>query len=303
MTRSATPVLSPWQLHDFADEGFLVLPQICSAIEVAWLHAALIELFRRRAGRTEGRQFDMLGLDTDADQPRQPQILEPSVLVPELLRTAYFQRVATAARQLLGRDAQFSFDHAILKPAGSAAATPWHQDEIHQTQRYLRHRQVSFWLALQHTSMLNGCMRYVPRSNHWPLLPHQPLNGDARLHALECVPGSFDESLAVEVPVHAGSCIAHGSRTLHAALPNFSAQDRIAYILAFIGPPLPGRRQRVAITAGETANRRRHQRWLLRGGFLVAIARRLARFGNIQPRLVWLKLRTLVRATVGLTEE
>ena len=293
-------VLPPASLRQYADSGFVVIPQLCSARDMAEIRAILVRFFRRRVGRDEGQQFDMLGLDVDANAAVQPQIIKPSVFAPELLRTEYFGTLLRAARQLLGPDAEFSFDHSILKPAHSAAATPWHQDEAHHNHEYLRYRQVTFWMPLQDTPVEAGCMRYIPGSDRGPLLPHHWLNDDPRVHAVECRTEFVDESLAVAVPVAAGSCIAHDGRTLHSAWPNFSAVDRFTYIVAFTAPPVIARHAReVTLGSSDTANVRRRARWLKRGGFLIYAARRLRQGLRSSPSALWLKVRLLVRVVGG----
>jgi ectoine hydroxylase-related dioxygenase (phytanoyl-CoA dioxygenase family) len=264
------------------------------------IRTTLLGLFRRQVGRDEGTQFDMLGLDIDANAARQPQIIKPSVAAPELLRTEYFARLFAAARQVLGPDAQFSFDHSILKPAGSAAATPWHQDEAHHSHKYLRYRQVSFWMPLQDTPAEAGCMRYIPGSNRGALLAHDWLNHDPRIHAVECDAECVDESSAVTMPLGGGSSIAHDGRTLHAALPNASADDRLAYIVVFTAPPvLAANAREFTLTSTDTANAQRRARWLLRGGFLIYGTRRLRQGLRSGPRALWLKLCLLARVAAG----
>jgi len=290
-------VLSRAALREYAANGYVAIPDLCSAGDLAQIRTTLLEFFRRQVGRDEGNQFDMLGLDVDASAARQPQILKPSVFAPALLRTEYFDKLESAARQLLGPDAQFSFDHSILKPARSAVATPWHQDEANHNHKYLRYRQVSFWMALQDTPVEAGCMRYIPGSDRGPLLPHHWLDDDPRIHAIECRAENFDESLAVAVPAAAGSCIAHDGRTLHSALPNVSGAGRFAYIVAFTSPPVLARQARAfTLVSNDTANLRRRTRWLRHGGFLIYGMRRLRRPLRSSPRALWRKLRLIVRA-------
>jgi ectoine hydroxylase-related dioxygenase (phytanoyl-CoA dioxygenase family) len=283
----------------FADEGYLVLPSLCDEADLMQIREMLFAFFHKKIGHEEGRQFDMLGLDLDVSKMKQPQIVNPSVLAPALLETAYFRKIAAIARQLLGPKAQFSFDHSILKPPSSAAPTPWHQDEAHHRQRLFRYRQISFWMPLQNTRLENGCMRYIPRSHLGPVLPHRPLNNDPRIHAMECEPEWFDASLAVAQPVDAGACILHDGRTLHGALPNTSAESRVAYIIAWVGPPLLDRTPRFTPSvqlAGRTAQMERRRRWLLRGGFLTTIARRIRQGVRTQPAVLLLKARLLAKA-------
>jgi ectoine hydroxylase-related dioxygenase (phytanoyl-CoA dioxygenase family) len=291
--------LSPAELRQFSDNGYVRLEAFCLEPELTQIHRMLKRLFREKIGHSEGKHFDMLGLDTDADAMTQPQIINPSLFMPALLRTEHFRRVRAIARQLLGPHAQFSFDHSILKPARSRAATPWHQDEAHHAQGFFRYRQISFWMPLQDTPAESGCMRYVPESNQGPVLPHHKVNDDPRVHAMECRTEYFDETRAVIEPVGAGACILHDGRTLHAALPNASDQDRLAYVMAFIGPPILRERTtaRVAhvLPGGQTANHQRRQRWLLRGGLLTVLVRRLRLGIRSQPAIFAIKARLLIR--------
>jgi hypothetical protein len=299
--RIATPPLLAYDQRFFAAHGYLTLPALCDPDEVLALRALLMPLFRKRVGYDEGLQFDMLGLDLDAAAMKQPQIIAPSTWVPALLTTRYFQKVAAIARQLLGPEAHFSFDHAILKPARGAAETPWHQDEAHRASGLLRYRQISFWMPLQDTAIANGCMRYIPGSHLGPLLPHRHIGGDQRVHAIECPEREFDLSAATEVPATAGSCILHDGRTVHGAKANVSTVDRLAYVIAWTGAPMPGdvRSTNRAASTPAAANVLRRQRWLRHGGFLIVAMRRLRQGLRSSPKIIGLKLLLTARTVLN----
>lgn len=299
----AAAPLSGADVQRFADDGFLVVSEPCESAELADIRSLLRGLLECHTGREEGNQLDMLSLDRQVGDGLQPQILKPSLYAPALLRTRHFARAQAMARQLLGADARFSFDHAILKPAGKVAATPWHQDEAHGFDPDFHHEQISVWMPLQDVTEENGCMRYVPGSHRGPLLPHRSPGGDERVHALECEPGSFDESAAVAEAVPAGACILHAGRTLHAALANRSDADRLAYVIVFRAPPVArGAPARFAwLERKRTASLERGLRWRHRGGFLVLLARWLRRTLSSDLRVLFLKARAvLLRARLRL---
>lgn len=293
--------LSTAEAQRFRDEGYLVLSEYCNRAEVQAIRSILLGLFAQQAGRDEGNQFDMLSLDRQSGDAIQPQIVNPSLYAPALLRTPHFRQVHAIARQLLGASAEFSFDHSILKPAGKAAITPWHQDEAHNNDPDFRYEQISFWMPLQDVSEANGCMRYIPGSNRGPLLPHRSLNDDPRIHAIECPVEYFDESLAQVQAVPAGGCILHHVRTLHSALPNRSTADRLVYVIAFRGPPIP-RSEPVHFTwleAKRTASIERNLRWRRQGGFWVLLLRRLRRVMQADLRTLPHRLQKLVYQVRG----
>jgi ectoine hydroxylase-related dioxygenase (phytanoyl-CoA dioxygenase family) len=182
------------------------------------------------------------------------------------------------ARQLLGPDVQFNFDHAIVKRVGTPLATPWHQDDAHHRDPHTQFDQISCWMPLQDVDEVNGCMSYVPGSHLGPLLAHQSPDGDARIHALECPPDLFDVATAVVLPLAAGACIVHGGRTLHAALPNRSGSDRLAYVLAFRGAPRPRTEAMIGLDSPRCcADSERRRQWFRRGGCLILALRCLRR--------------------------
>ncbi|MCK7593095.1 phytanoyl-CoA dioxygenase family protein [Pseudomarimonas salicorniae] len=274
-----SPPFSASEVERFRSDGYLVARGSCAPAELQEIRAVLEQLFSQSAGRDEGNQLDMLSLDIDQRSPVQPQLVKPSLYAPSLLRTKHFHRIQAMAQQLLGGDAKFCFDHCILKPANSVAATPWHQDEAHNQDPHYRHDQISFWIALQDVSEDNGCMRYLPGSNHGPVLPHCSPNDDPRIHALECPTTHFDEHAAVTAPLRAGVCVLHDGLTLHSALPNRSSMDRLAYILVFRGPPLKREKpvKVVWLESKRTSSLQRQRRWRYRGGFAVLLLRRARR--------------------------
>lgn len=232
-THAAGPQLSSDAVRRFREDGVLALPGVCAGSELGHLRRVLMDQFEAGTGRAEGHQFDMLGADREAPDPIQSQLLHPSRYAPDLRHTPHFRRMQAIARQLLGPEATFSFDHAILKRSGTVAATPWHQDEAHHRDRGSPVEQVSFWMPLQDVTEHDGCMRYLRGSHRGPLLPHRPLHGNPRIHALECLATAFDASAAVALPVPAGSCILHAGRTLHAGVPSRAGVDRLVYVIVF----------------------------------------------------------------------
>ena len=66
------------QIDFYYREGYLMLPQITTAEEVAWLRGVYDRLFAARAGRADGNQFDLGGADEEGTEARLPQILGPA---------------------------------------------------------------------------------------------------------------------------------------------------------------------------------------------------------------------------------
>lgn len=237
--------LDPAQIQRFHEEGFIAMDAVSDAAEIAQLRVIFARLFGEHTGRAQGAQFDMMGHDDESGAATSPQLLHPVRFAPELRKTRFRQHALEIARQLLGPDAEPAFEHAILKPAGVGAPTPWHQDEAARTDPENAYEQISIWMPLQDVTAENGCMHFVPGSHREGILPHRSPNNDPRIHAIECAL-PIDMARAVACPLPAGGATIHGGRTLHYAGPNRSGGPRAAYILAFRTPLRRGEGNRTA---------------------------------------------------------
>lgn len=249
--------LTDQEIAQFHEQGFLHLEQLVAAEEVAWVREVYDRLFAERAGWSRGDQFDLAGTDDPEATPRLPQLMNPATYAPELARAVFRETARRLALQLLG-DAECGDEHAICKPAGDGAETPWHQDEAYWDPAY-DYEALSIWTPLQEATLENGCMHFIPGSHRREVLPHHSIGHDIRIHGLET--DLVDARLAVACPIPAGGCTIHHCRTLHYAGPNRSGEPRRAYILTFRKPPT---RREVPrdfpwLTARRAARRVRHQ--------------------------------------------
>jgi ectoine hydroxylase-related dioxygenase (phytanoyl-CoA dioxygenase family) len=261
--------LTDGALAAYESDGFVVVDQLISAQETVNLRKTLLSLHEKKIGFDEGASFDAAGLD-DGTEQRFPQILNARLLAPELEKSEYFKAGLSIAKQILGESARLRADIAFLKPPHIGSPTPWHQDIAFGNPMY-DWKQVSIWLALTPADSTNSCMSFVPGSHRFPVLAHQPMGGDPRIHALECI-ADFDRSHVVECPLSPGGCTIHDLRTLHYAGPNNSDHGRLAYVLIVDTTPVPRQvpyefpwREHRHMTARAT----RAQHWRQRSGFFV----------------------------------
>jgi hypothetical protein len=291
-------VLTPAQIEEFRERGFVTIPRIAPPSEVAFLLPVFQRLFAAQAGRKEGAQYDMLGYDEEGvAAQKSPTIINPVDYASELRRLAYRSNALSIARQLLGPKAVPSFEQAILKPPRFGGPTPWHQDEAYRYDPNFEYRFVSFWMPLQEATVENGCMHYIPGSNRLGVVPHRSVNNDPRIHAIEAA-GGFDASTAEAVPLPAGATTMHDGRTLHYAGPNRSEGPRYAYILAFEVPPTPAAVRREFTWNGEkqAAHLQRQREWRRRGGLFIELWRKFRRGVWRSPGQLAFELRRALRA-------
>jgi ectoine hydroxylase-related dioxygenase (phytanoyl-CoA dioxygenase family) len=231
MDAAAPPTLTPEQIRHFHEEGYLAVPQVTTAADVAFIREIYDRLFRERVGWQEGNSFDLAGTDAEGRELALPQLLGPAQYAPELKQCLLLANVHAMVKQLLGEAATCGIAHAIFKPAHHGAATPWHQDAAYWSPRHY-HKMISVWVPLQEVTEANGCMQFVPRSHERDVLTHRSINNDPRIHGLELVPEElYQVKNPVVCPLPAGGATFHGGYMLHHTGPNHTDIPRRALIL------------------------------------------------------------------------
>jgi ectoine hydroxylase-related dioxygenase (phytanoyl-CoA dioxygenase family) len=221
-------VMSQEDISFFKDSGYLVVRNITNSQDLSELRQIYERMFRDETGLDDGNYFDLAS--AAADVKVLPQMTDMVRYEPAIRDTLVWKNAEIVARQLLEPTATYMFDHGILKPP-NGPATRWHQDFAYYD-IFTRYRSVTFWIPLQDATAENGCMWFVPGSHLRPLLAHQPLDNNPKIHALEIV-DQHAHNNAVACPINAGDCTIHHPLTIHGTGPNLTSEPRLAYGLAF----------------------------------------------------------------------
>src|SRR5438067_1407243 len=75
------------------------------------------------------------------------------------------KRLGDLAARLSGFPVRVWHDQALFKEPREGAKTPWHQD-AHYWPHHDRRDQISIWIALRDATIENGCMSFIPGSQH-----------------------------------------------------------------------------------------------------------------------------------------
>ncbi len=210
------------------------LSGVLTEAEVADLEV-VYDRFLRREIEVPGKDYcDMAG-----DYGREPEdfsivnVMLPRRYYPAWQGNVYEQRTASIARQLCGDGMTIDYDQLLAKqPYKDDAIFAWHQDMAYWPDTPDR-RTATFWLAVDDSTPENGCMRFVPATNHEAALrPHVPVfGGRGTSHALGTDLHDGDE--VVVKPIARGDCTVHNERVMHGSGGNLTAGYRRAYIVAY----------------------------------------------------------------------
>jgi phytanoyl-CoA hydroxylase len=218
----------------FATDGYVHLPGLLTEDEVASLEV-VYDRFLRREIDVPGNDFcDMAG-----DYGRDPSdfsivnVMLPRRYYPEWQGNVLERRALSVAEQLCGAGMQLDYDQLLAKqPYKTDAVFAWHQDMAYWPETPDT-RTATIWLALDDSTIENGCMRFVPDTNHEEALrAHHPVfggRGESHALATELAPGDR----VVPAPIRRGDCTVHNERVMHGSGGNHTNGHRRAYIVAF----------------------------------------------------------------------
>ncbi len=213
--------LTEEQVAAFDREGFVVVPDILNANEVA---AALVETDRFEA---EIEAFLATRADGRFSIAEKGAITFTTHLVmksPALATLSKHPTIVGICSDLVGPDVDLYWDQAVYKKPEKPRRFPWHQDNGYayvEPQQYL-----TVWIALTDATVDNGCPVVTPRLHRDGTLTHtyvDPLG-------FECL---SNPAGTVTAPVAAGGAVVFSSLTPHLTGPNTSDAVRKAYILQY----------------------------------------------------------------------
>ncbi|MCC6406757.1 MAG: phytanoyl-CoA dioxygenase family protein [Planctomycetes bacterium] len=228
-------VVLPEEVERFRRDGYVHLQGVLSEEELAPLERDY-DRFLRREIAVPGKDF----CDMSGDYRRTPDeysivnVMLPRRYHPAWRGNLYERRAASIAEQLQGPGLVIDYDQLLAKrPFKEDAVFGWHQDLAYWIVTPDT-RTATCWLAVDDSTLENGCLRFVVGSHEEPSLrPHRPASGDReKSHALVC---DVDEARdrVRPVPIRRGDITVHGERIAHGSGGNRTAGWRRAYIVAF----------------------------------------------------------------------
>ena len=222
------PALTPAELSRLDEEGFVCVEGVLTSKQVE-RYVQLYEAFLDGRIHTGHLRADLGGHATDDESIAAPeritQIMWPSACVPVLHDAPLHVAALAFARQHGGEDMAFDFDMLIDKLPRTNTPTPWHQDMSYWIE-LPDIRSLSVWIALDETTVDNGCMWYVPGAHKEPLRVHREAGKGGG--ALEC---EASEEEGVPVPLAPGSAVLHVGAALHYSRGNTTDTRRRAFIV------------------------------------------------------------------------
>jgi len=233
-------IVSDEEKESFQRDGFVIIKGVLSSEEVDDIEV-VYNKFMNQEIFVPGKDFcDMAGgFDRTPDQFSIVNAMLPRKYYPDWQGNIYERRTSSIAEQLAGENMQIDYDQLLAKrPHKEDAIFPWHQDSAYWPPFRANPATTTMWLAIDNSTIENGCMRFIPGSHLEPQLrKHGPAFGNSReeAHALVC---NVDDSESGNdtshyVPINRGDITVHNERVIHGSGPNLSDGWRRAYVVAY----------------------------------------------------------------------
>lgn len=229
------------QVAFYRAHGYLKFGRIFSREEMDTLRAHVDEMI---ANLPEGKRPEEMDAPHFAD--------------PWLFRYLAHPRVLDVIEELIGPDIALWSSHFIAKPRGDGKAVPWHTDGEYWQKRLQPMNVVTLWLAVDDSTLENGCMRVVGGSHR------DPATGLGRYEAVDRATHLFgnaipldqiDQERIVDLELEAGECHFHDAWTVHGSSPNTSTKRRCGYTMRYmpasVGHNDQGRGWRIYLLRGQ----------------------------------------------------
>lgn len=150
------------------------------------------------------------------------------------LQMATSPAVLDVVEALIGPDILLYDATYIIKEPGTEAHVSWHQDLTYWG--LSDDAQVSMWLALSPATEAAGCMRMIPGSHKQGVFDHETRDDPSNVLFQSQTVTGVDEDKAVLCPLMPGEASFHHGWTLHASMPNRSADRRIGLNVQYLAP-------------------------------------------------------------------
>lgn len=173
----------------------------------------------------------------------------PHFTDPKLFEWLFADEVLDLVEPLIGPDIALWSSHFLSKPPGVGKRVPWHEDSAYWGAVLHPMEVVTLWLAIDPSTLENGCMRVLPGSHHrGDSAYEQVADPDSSVFATEITPGQFDASVAVDLVLQPNRCSIHHAKLVHGSNPNTSSLRRCGYTMRYM--PTTSRFRSEAYKAG-----------------------------------------------------
>lgn len=218
----------------FEENGFVALPQLLAEAEIAEVSD---EIDRVITGAVDYVPQEAVLYEPNSSPPRVRNVFHIHRYNPFFMNIATHPKIVSVIEGILGRPVRLYSSHLFAKPAKVGTKVPLHQDMAHWS--FEPYEMLSCWIALDDSTIENGCVRFLEGSHKFGMLHHVPTGMEG--NSLEIQDERMDALKEYVMEVPRGSCVLHHCLTAHYSELNRSSHPRRGLIFVYMS-------QRVRVT-------------------------------------------------------
>ena len=229
-------MLTLQQIDSFRENGYLVIENFLDERELEFWREAVSEAIVERGGRkfanTDTKVGEDDGINKDSDYYAKvfDQMLNLWQTNEKVKQIMLDEELGEMAAELAGWEGtRIWHDQALIKRPW-ANPTSWHLDTPFWS--FSDRRALSIWVALDDATLENGCLFFIPGSNHTTTFENPGIGKN--MDAIFDFYPQFNEAKSIAVPMKAGSCSFHNGLTIHGAGANMTNGFRRAMTCAYM---------------------------------------------------------------------
>ncbi len=225
-------MLTDDQKQFYADNGYVLVPGLLSPEEAALYRHEAHELSRRLSAVRDINAA--WGSAASAAMGKKTSLLhchDVQFQSAAFSRLLVNEKLTEAASDLIGPNVQLHHTKMFIKPPEKGAPFPMHQDAP-----FFPHENHSMIAAIVHfddAPLNRGCVRVVPGSHKWGMLPH---DGTGNWHLS---PEEYPVTDALPVEAKAGDVLLFSYLTIHGSGINESDEARTTVLIQMRDPSDP----------------------------------------------------------------
>jgi len=214
----------------FYQDGYVILDRLFTESEIAPISEEV-------DGVIEGRVSYMpekdLIWEPDTNPPRLRNALRLHLYNPYFLQVAKNPKLISVLGEILGNPLRLYGSQVFAKPARVGTVVPSHQDMPYWP--FAPYELISAWIALDDSTVENGCVRMIAGSHKVGILPHDPtqvVGNSLGLRESRLLAGLPERPIEVK----RGSVVLHHCLTVHRSGANQSDHPRRGLIYVYMSP-------------------------------------------------------------------
>lgn len=166
-------------------------------------------------------------------QGRRPEAMDkPHFVDTQLFDWVLSDSILDLVEPLLGPDFHLFSTHFISKSAGDGKRVPWHEDSAYWKGLLTPMEAVTVWLAIDPSTLENGCMWLVPRSHENGFSDYEGVEG--AVFATEIIKPQQRAEQAIPIELQPNQASLHDAKMIHGSPPNTSKIRRCGFTMRFV---------------------------------------------------------------------